>query len=40
MRALVVESELLVGQIVDPCAHDLADELPAGLAADGVCDHP
>ncbi len=38
-RLGVVEGELLVGQVVDPCAHDLTDELPAGLAADGVRDH-
>ena len=38
-RALIVERELLVGKIVDPCAHNLADELPSSLAADGICDH-
>src|ERR1700729_844575 len=38
-RALVMERELPVGKIVNPCAHHLADELPAGLAADGVGDH-
>ncbi len=39
-RTLVVECELPVGKIVDPCAHNLADKLPSSLATNGICDHP
>ncbi len=38
-RAGVVDGELLVGDVVDPRAHNLADELAAGLTADGLGDH-
>ena len=35
----VVDRQFLVGDVVHPRAHDLADELAAGLAADGLGDH-
>ena len=38
-RLGVVDGQLLVGDVVDPRAHDLADELTASLAADGLGDH-
>ena len=39
-RLRVVHGELLVGDVVNPCAHDLADQLAAGLAPHGIGDHP
>ena len=38
-RLGVVDRQLLVGDVVDPRAHDLADELAARLAADRLGDH-
>ena len=38
-RLGVVDRQLLVGDVIHPCAHDLADKLTARLAADRLGDH-
>ena len=37
-RLCVVDLQLVVGDLVDPCAHDLAEQLAAGLAAHALGD--
>ena len=37
-RLGVVGVQLALGDLVDPCADELAEQLPAGLASDGLGD--